>query len=753
MKPTQSQQQAIDSNSENILVIAGAGSGKTATVVARICRLIAEGARPSSILCLTFTRKAALELKERIAKKVGESAAKKIWAGTFHSISYRILMQWGSKIGYQTHNQAITVITPEESEILLKEISKSYDFKEPFKRISEAKALLAHDNQWPESLDLQRIIQEYQTRLKECNAVDFDSLLLEVQKLFEASPAALEHYQKQFDHIFVDEYQDTDKVQYNLHELLRPKHLFAVGDANQSIYSWRGANLSIIMGFENDHPGADVIKLENCFRCGDAIVEKANNLIRHNRERVDLTLIGSTGRQGIVEVEQKTGSSDIAHYLAEYLTFENPAEIAVISRTHSKLERIEKACLELGLDVLRVGKASQDIASDVSFKFLQAYLRLRINSRDNIAFITANNIGFRQNLKEIWQKANATGRAWFECYNDTFAFVDLASLSVCEFYQACCEAYEVPISEMVKSFLDENWPDTLPAEWLKEYQLRDNQVELEKKNHDKITLLTGHAAKGLEWDNVLIADFKEENFPSKQALRSDNLEEERRLAYVAFTRARERLLIFTDQEKPSRFIAESGCALDVSTANDSLENKIAIVDIETTGFMPTGLIVEVGIVELNLDTGNVKPLYNSLVREPGFCEDHKDSWIFKNSDLTFEQVQAAMPLDCVAIQGILSRYPATAYNNKFDFSFLESRGINIDRLDCPMLLATNICKIPGQYGKNKWPTVEEAWRHFFPDQPYIEKHRGLDDAIHEASIVYELYKLGVFKLKRRSIEV
>lgn len=174
--------------------------------------------------------------------------------------------------------------------------------------------------------------------------------------------------------------------------------------------------------------------------------------------------------------------------------------------------------------------------------------------------------------------------------------------------------------------------------------------------------------------------------------------------------------------------------------------KIAIVDIETTGFLPKGLILEVGIAELDLATGTAVPIYDRLVRENGFSEEHKDSWIFKNSDLKFEDVMQAEPLDTSAIQNILNSYPATAFNKRFDFEFMKSRGLKVKELDCPMLLAVNVCRLPGKFRGYKWPTVEEAWKHFFPDEPYSEKHRGADDALHEARIVYELYKMGVFKV-------
>ena len=173
--------------------------------------------------------------------------------------------------------------------------------------------------------------------------------------------------------------------------------------------------------------------------------------------------------------------------------------------------------------------------------------------------------------------------------------------------------------------------------------------------------------------------------------------------------------------------------------------EILIIDIETTDFLiHGGLIVEIGIVKLDLETGNIEKTYHALVREKTYNEHHKDSWIFNNSDLKHEKIIAAEPLDTKKIQDILNKYPATAYNKQFDFNFLRSRGLKINELPCPMELATDICKIENEYGY-KWPSVQEAW-NILINEPYIEKHRGLDDAFHEARIVHKLYEMGVFKV-------
>jgi len=174
-------------------------------------------------------------------------------------------------------------------------------------------------------------------------------------------------------------------------------------------------------------------------------------------------------------------------------------------------------------------------------------------------------------------------------------------------------------------------------------------------------------------------------------------------------------------------------------------NKIAIVDIETTGFLNRGgLIVEIGIASLDLQNGEISELYHALVKEEGFDETHRNSWIFKNSNLTHSEVMSAKPLESKKLQEIFNKYPATAYNKKFDFDFLKSRGLKIRELPCPMILATPICKLPGPYGY-KYPSVQEAWDIFIGEE-YTEEHRGLDDAMHEARIIWELIQQGIFPI-------
>lgn len=576
MKPTPAQQEAIDAYDSNLLLIAGAGSGKTATVIQRIKCLIERGVNPASILCLTFTRKAAMEMRERLEKMLGARVIRPIWIGTFHSISYRILSQWGYKIGYKvSKTESISVTSPEEADTLLKAVLDQYDFRTPMKKLMEAKGLLSHDNIKPTNPDIERVLREYKSRLKESNAVDFDYLLLEVHALFEACPEALKYYQEKFAYIFVDEYQDTDIVQYNLHEKISPRNLLVVGDADQSLYNWRGARIEIILDFDKTHPDAKVIKLEHCFRCGDKIVAAANTLIEHNQNRIKKTLIGATQTDGRIDLFNESNAEQIARFLAEEMAFESPSEIAVIARNHRALELIERACREYKLDVLRVGKATNEVESMDCFKFMVAYLKLRLNPLNNIAFLAANKVGFRTILPDIWKQANEIGCSWYQAFEDQ-AIVDHEQ-PIVDFYRACCGRSNQPMNAIVLDYLEAMFDEGIAAEdWLKQYQLKDSQLELEKKKDGMITLITAHAAKGLEWNNVIVADFDELAFPSNIAIKNNTIEEERRLAYVAFTRARQRLSIFYNAHKPSRFLLEANLnPAEPNSIQESIDHGIS----------------------------------------------------------------------------------------------------------------------------------------------------------------------------------
>jgi len=561
---TPSQLRAIESTSSAILNVAGAGSGKTTTIVNRIARLIDHGTRPDSILCLTFTRKAANELKDRLTLKIG-AVARRIWTGTFHSVSYRILTKWGERIGYRTTSgQAISVVQPEEAEALFESVVNQYGWKGTKKALAEAKQELAHDGTEPNDPNIMRILREYWSRLRQCNAMDYDQLLIEVLRLFRECPEALLHYRNQLEYIFVDEYQDTDHQQYTLHEAINPKNLYSVGDPDQAIYGWRGADLGIILDFEKAHQGAEVIRLEECFRCGTPIVKAANSLIEHNKDRIEKTLIPVI-EGGEIEVIQG-GPDRLAKMLADEICFNKPEQIAVIGRTHGILETCLEAANVKEIPAFKVGAKTKGIESSDSWKLFHAAVRMAVNPSDDLAFYSQGLRFFDVNpegLRTLQGRAAHRGMGMWATYCDENPDNEIAQMR-----EAMNRVSILSLAGNWREFiadLDQEFIETLaincatmtPAQWL-EYQAgKDMHTELEKGVDNRVTLLTAHAAKGLEWDVVYVVGFDQGEFPKNRSIREKHLEEERRLAYVAFTRARKRLVLLHEKE-PSQFIKEAG---------------------------------------------------------------------------------------------------------------------------------------------------------------------------------------------------
>lgn len=577
MTMTPSQQRAIDTNSSAVLVVAGAGSGKTTVVTHRIARLINDGCDPTRILVLTFTRKAANELRERLAKLVGAPAAKTMWVGTFHAISYRILAEHGHRIGYQTSGQnRISIVTTDEADELMAEVASECRWMGTKKDIAEARKALAHDGLFPIDENLARLIREYWVRLRECNAMDYDQLLLEVARLFRDAPDVLALYHDLFEHIFVDEYQDTDHVQYNLHEAINPENLFCVGDPRQAIYGWRGADVSIILGFETAHPGAEVIDLLENFRSGSAIVEAANNVIGHNPEGTKGLLPTIVG--GSVSVRQGD-PSDVSCYIWNDLGSQPCREIAVIARTHATLEAVEKECEWKHIGCNRVGAGGGGVEAGDAWRTFHAVIRCATNSRDSIAFRTVAAKWLKLLPDAVYRlrlSAIQAGRSVVDMHLAVVPDGSLAGISrtakdndysvVDVLNGFSIEAVERGVFEQssldpVRDRIRELGGDDMTcAEWLTWLQTKDMHADLERDSRPRITLLTAHAAKGLEWDHVIVADFNERVFPSSRAVREGHEHEERRLAYVAATRARKTLTVFDNYRvgAPSRFIGEMG---------------------------------------------------------------------------------------------------------------------------------------------------------------------------------------------------
>lgn len=571
---SEQQRRAVMSDAPAICVVAGAGSGKTRVATLRIARLISEGVPPAAFLVLTFTRKAARELRQRLGALIPAAKVRKIWAGTFHAISNRILQKWGSRIGYRTADvgQGITVLTPDDAEALWDDVVTRYGWTGRKRDILEARSALAHNGTVPEDRDLMRMLSEYQSRLMEANAIDFDGLLLAVHKLFHEAPDVLHSYRQQFQHVFVDEYQDTDHVQYDLHEVMDPPNLFVVGDARQAIYGWRGADVEIIRTFAATRRiRCEIIDLTECYRCSRPILDAANRLIGHNPEgAVPLTPMRDDGAPVVC---RRGAEQDVADLLADTLAFEDPETVAVIARSHRLLAEVEARCRALRLPVFRVGGESKDVESLPEWTGFHAALRLAFNPHDAISYLRCRNwIDVSEQMAERIENYRRTfsksiGRALAHHNVDTYVSLSLLAAS------------NEPVTEVVSAWFSAFWPISMPtvvekiiprmeeldasemtcAEWLERVSVRDQHAEIEKRRPGCTTLLTAHAAKGLEWDNVIVVGFDQGLFPTSMAIRDKKDHEERRLAYVAFTRARKRLIVLSGDE-PSQFIAEAGLA-------------------------------------------------------------------------------------------------------------------------------------------------------------------------------------------------
>lgn len=592
MKLTASQLEAVTTTARRCLIVAGAGSGKTATLVGRVHHLIAErGESPDSILCITFTRKAAAEVKHRLAALLGgEEAIRDMMIGTFHAISLRILQVYGDSLGYD--GPKITVLSPDDADMLLKQVATELGFFRSGKwrnGLSEKKVqrwredlYCGRESEFDDLSEGQRrtsILDEYQARLFTWNLVDYGQLLLQTRRLLRDYPDVRQRYVARIKHVLVDEVQDTDTIQFDLHDIFSPPAtLFAVGDTRQSIYGFRGARPDLA---ETRYSDAQKVNLAECFRCGDRILAAANKVIAHNGGSQASPLVGATGRGGTVVV--KVGRSEaIAGTVAdEGRNGYAWNEIAILARKHATLTRLEFVLREKGVPCYRVGRRFDICETDV-FRDSLAAMRLILNHRDDLSLIRlCANYGIESERLTSWRVAANKDNVppiWRAVFaEDDHAlwrtlppsFLSGPNCLVRDFVSAVDGSI---VSPEVWQFWMDNCGDKTVAEAAAWFGLfnrkRDFQEDVDAAGN-RVTLCTVHAAKGLEWPCVVVVGLNEGDFPSSQALREDGgVEEERRLMYVAMTRARERLVLHfrrpEDQSEngkisePSRFLREAG---------------------------------------------------------------------------------------------------------------------------------------------------------------------------------------------------
>jgi DNA helicase II / ATP-dependent DNA helicase PcrA len=615
------QQVAVDHVEGPLLVLAGAGSGKTRIVTYRVAHLLQLGVPSTDILAVTFTNKAADEMRHRILQLTHQS----VLTCTFHSLCARILRESITALGY---SRDFAIYDEEDSEKVLKECFAAFNIKEEkgqlrsFRsQISQAKNALVEPQQLSkEEKVLQEVYDAYQKKLKEYHALDFDDLLFLTVKLFQQSPEILEQYQKRWSFILIDEYQDTNAAQYMIAKLLAERHrnVFAVGDPDQSIYSWRGANIHNILNFEHDFPGAKVISLEQNYRSRSNILEAANALIRNNASRYEKNLWSDRGegqKIGLYIAENDHAEADFVVKQLEKLHREKGVSLsdcAIFYRTNFQSRIFEDHLLKNRVPYIIVGGLSFYQRKEI--KDILAWLRIVLAGTDFLAFARTINLPKRglgeatlEKLKDLAQGMQinvfdacaqiSEGRVLFKLSQKQFEGVKeytqiisalremvkqgrslheiiteaLERSRYLEYLRDDPESYKERrenIEELVSKAAE--WEEEVEhptlAAFLEELTLKSSADDKDPSG-DQVRMMTLHNGKGLEFTGVFLVGMEEELFPHVNAMENEEaLEEERRLCYVGMTRAKEYLFLTASRfrylwgmprmMRPSRFLKE-----------------------------------------------------------------------------------------------------------------------------------------------------------------------------------------------------
>ena len=637
------QLEAVKTTEGPLLVLAGAGSGKTKVLTTRVAYLIDElGITPESILAITFTNKAAKEMKDRIFKMLG-TVAYQIQISTFHSFGLTILKEHYDKLGYDKN---FTILDSDDSSTVVKKIlkdmdkdPKKYSYKAIRNKISSAKNELME----PEDLakfstnDMDELVvdvyKKYKEKLKTNNSVDFDDLLMLPITLFRKYPEVLKFYQDRFKYILIDEYQDTNEAQYLLTKMISAKYknICVVGDNDQSIYSFRGSNYKNILNFEKDYNNAKVIMLERNYRSTKQILDVANCIIKKNTLRKDKNLWTDNETGEKVKYHRAENEKDEAFYvkcqIEELKKTEKLSEIAVLYRTNAQSRNMEEALLKENIPYKVIG--SMYFYKRKEIKDLLSYLNVIYNSNDDISLLRVINVPKRgigaKTIENLSIQADLLNQS---IYSTIEAGKELEFKKIIEDIKANKDNmsltelvdYVLDKSGMRKEFEDENTLDSeVRLENLEEFKsitknfeeergiisLEDflmeislvADVEEHKNNTEVVTLMTIHSAKGLEFDNVFVIGLEEGIFPHTNCLNDFNeVEEERRLCYVSITRARKKLWLINAKRRtiygmdsmnpPSRFIKE-------------IDNELLESDAKEENIMPK--IVKKNMIDTNAD--------------------------------------------------------------------------------------------------------------------------------------------------------
>jgi len=620
------QREAVTNTDGPTLIVAGAGSGKTRVLTYRIAYLLARGVRPWNILSLTFTNKAAGEMKERIAHLVGSDRARPLWMGTFHSIFSRILRREADKIGYTSSfsiydsDDSLGVVRSAMAEFGIS--THEFSPKMIHSRISAAKNAMINPTLYRsragDALEerIAHVYDSYERRLRASNAMDFDDLLVKTIELFEREKEIALKYQEQFRYVMIDEYQDTNRAQYVVVQIIASLHrnICVVGDDSQSIYKFRGADIRNILDFEQDYPDYKVFRLEQNYRSTKTILAAADDVIKNNRNRIDKTLwtdntSGEKVRVLTLRDEREEGDEVVRVIQREVREGKTLNDIAVLYRTNSQSLSIE--------DALRRNNIPYGLVGGVAFyrrkevKDALAYLRLVVNDRDDESFGRAVNTPARgvgeTTMKRLRVSAAQRGLSMFVAARHPELVPDLTPRvgNVLTKFTEMIDLYRNHLGDMspaelartllsesglLQSYKDEGTPEAI-ARWdnvqrilshIAEYSEANAEATLdqylqeisllsEMDNYDsaaeRVTLMTIHSAKGLEFRAVIVAGMEEGLFPvGNSSQQQEDLEEERRLFYVAVTRAKEKLYLTYCERRyrfgelsypiPSRFLNE-----------------------------------------------------------------------------------------------------------------------------------------------------------------------------------------------------
>mgnify|MGYP002544284603 FL=1 len=597
------QKEAVISTEGPCLVIAGAGSGKTKVLTHKIAYLISEKyVKPWNIIAITFTNKAANEMKERIQNIIGD-AANDLWMGTFHSICVKILRKYIDRIGF---DHSFLIFDTSDQKTLIKECLK--DLKVDDKLFTDRAVLSEISNGKNEMLEpkdykikyagdfrretIGNIYELYQQRLKENNALDFDDIINYTIKILTENPDVLEYYTEKFKYVLVDEYQDTNKAQFMLVSILASKYgnITVVGDNDQGIYSFRGADITNILNFEKDFPGTKIIKLEQNYRCTGNILKAANAVIKHNENKYEKKLWTANDEGELPSIYQSEDEYDEASYVVKQINhlkteeYYKYSDFVVLYRMNSQSRAIE--------DILRREDIPYKIVGGLKFyerkeiKDIIAYLRLIYNTSDNISLKRIINepkrgIG-KTSLDNIQQISEQNGISMYEVIKNAEQFgLNRVKANADDFINLIEELRtkqnELSISELIKETLnksgytkalelensveaesriqnleefltvaiefEEEFADTTLGEFLENITL-SSDIDNVEDAENSVTLMTLHSAKGLEFPTVFLVGLEEGIFPGYKSIGEENaLQEERRLFYVGITRAKEHLFL------------------------------------------------------------------------------------------------------------------------------------------------------------------------------------------------------------------